>query len=176
MLNLDFKILDSLQWMKNPVTDEIFVFLSKLGDHALIWVILALCFIARKKYRRFGLYLLIALGIGFIIGNLFLKNIIARSRPSWIHDTLPLLIPNPTDYSFPSGHTMHSFIAATMAAILDKRWAVPVLVLAAAIGFSRIYLYVHFLTDVLGGALLGILIGVCMMKFYQRERSIKNEL
>ena len=97
---------------------------------------------------------------GVIVGNVLLKNIIARERPCWINETVNILIPIPQDYSFPSGHTLSSFIAAAIVMHTDKRMGIAAYALASMIAFSRLYLYVHFPTDVLAGALLGIIIGM----------------
>lgn len=168
MLNIDVNILESLQWMKNPVMDKFMVFFSYLGNGAMIWVIIALLFIVRKKYRLFGVFILIGLGVGFLVGNVFLKNIIARPRPSWNNDDIILLITNPSDYSFPSGHTMHSFIVAMMLTLKNWKWGIPAFFLAIAISFSRLYLYVHYPTDVFAGAIIGVFIGTIMAVFYRK--------
>ena len=96
--------------------------------------------------------------MGVLVGNVALKNLIARPRPCWV-ESVPLLIASPTDYSFPSGHTLSSAIAATILTKTDRRFGYAAIPLAALIAFSRLYLYVHWPSDVLAGALLGILIG-----------------
>ena len=103
-----------------------------------------------------GLAMALAIAGGYVTGNLFLKNVIARSRPCWIEPQVPLLVPVPRDYSFPSGHTLVSFEGAVCMWCFDRRWGAPALVLAGLIGFSRMYLFVHFPTDILGGLVLGI--------------------
>lgn len=94
-----------------------------------------------------------------VVGNLILKNLVARSRPFSLNTTVNLLISAPTDYSFPSGHTMASFVAAMILYHTDKRLGIPALMLAFLIAFSRLYLYVHFPSDVIAGALIGAAIG-----------------
>lgn len=170
MTEIDVKILESLQWMKNPVMDKIMISFTALGNSAGIWILIALLIMLNKKYRTFGIYILLGLIVGFFVGNVALKNIIARPRPSWQNDKLILLIANPHDYSFPSGHTMHSFIAATMLVIMNRKWGVFALLLAGVIGFSRLYLYVHYPSDVICGGLIGIAIGVGMMWLYYRKQ------
>ena len=112
-----------------------------------------------KKYRKTGITIGTGLSAGVIIGNVLLKNLIARKRPCWINDTVNMLISIPQDYSFPSGHTLSSFIAATIIMHHDKRMGIAAYVLASMIAFSRLYLYVHFPSDVLAGVLIGIIIG-----------------
>ena len=94
-----------------------------------------------------------------IIGNVLLKNLIARERPCWINETVNMFISIPQDYSFPSGHTLSSFVAATIIIHHDKRLGIAAYVLAFMIAFSRLYLYVHFPSDVLAGVLIGVIIG-----------------
>lgn len=94
-----------------------------------------------------------------VVGNLILKNLVARARPCSLNTTVNLLISAPTDYSFPSGHTTSSFAAAVIWYHADKRFGVPALILAFLIAFSRLYLYVHFPSDVIAGALIGAAIG-----------------
>ena len=105
-----------------------------------------------------------------LIGNLALKNLIARSRPCWINTGVSMLVSVPTDYSFPSGHTLHCFIAATVLMYYDRRLGIPALVMAVLVGFSRLYLYVHFPTDVLAGAALGVGIGIITVMIFETVR------
>ena len=104
--------------------------------------------------------MLVSIVIGAVIGNLILKNLIARDRPCWIDSQVVLLIENPKDYSFPSGHTLVSFEGAVSILLKNKRWGIAALVLACLIACSRLYLFVHFPTDVLFGAALGTVIAV----------------
>ena len=113
-----------------------------------------------KKHRKAGFLVLIGMLLGLIIGNGILKNVVARSRPCWINKDWQMLISIPKDYSFPSGHTQASVIAATILTLYKKKWGIVVIPLTVIIAFSRLYLYVHFPTDVLGGALLGLIIGL----------------
>ena len=102
--------------------------------------------------------------LGLIIGNGLLKNLVARTRPyDLANPVLPkreLLINAPTDYSFPSGHTLASFEAATALYKDHTVYGFAAFVLALLIAFSRIYLQVHYPSDVLGGAILGFLLGL----------------
>lgn len=100
--------------------------------------------------------LLVALALGVLTGNLTLKPLIARPRPCWVDESVRLLIPKPTDYSFPSGHTLSSVIGATVLTKANAKFGLAAIPLAALIAFSRLYLYVHFL----GAAVLGVAIGL----------------
>lgn len=114
-------------------------------------------YIPRKPHTE------ITIGTGLsadvIIGNVLLKNLIAIERPCWINETVNMFISIPQDYSFPSGHTLSSFIVATIIMHHDKRMGIAAYVLASMIAFSRLYLYVHFPSDVLAGVLIGVIIG-----------------
>lgn len=170
---MDFKILYLINNLHNPILDKIMIGLTYLGDAGLFWIILAIILLFIKKTRKCGILMLISMAFGLIIGNGILKNLIARSRPCWIDTGIQLLIKNPTDYSFPSGHTLASFEAATMIFLHNKKLGIISLILAVLIAFSRMYLFVHFPTDILGGAILGILISIIVYKIAQKV--VKNK-
>ena len=152
----EFELLSALQRIHTPWLDRIMVFFTTLANHGELWLFLAFLFLCVPRTRRLGLGMFLSIGLGFITGNLILKNLFARSRPCWIEPQVPLLVPVPRDYSFPSGHTLVSFEGAVCMWCFDRRWGAPALVLAGLIGFSRMYLFVHFPTDILGGLVLGI--------------------
>ncbi|MFQ9514831.1 MAG: phosphatase PAP2 family protein [Eubacterium sp.] len=158
---LDWMILNGIQEIfKCDFMDVIMPQITKLGNAGIIWIAIGLCMLISKKYRRQGFMVLIGLLMGLIIGNGLVKNLVARQRPCWINSDFLLLIPNPKDFSFPSGHTQASVIAATILTMYNRKWGIVVIPLAALIAFSRLYLYVHFPSDVLGGAIMGLIIGV----------------
>ncbi len=132
--------------------------ISALGNGGIIWIVCAVLLIATKKYRRAGILILIGMLTGLLVGNVLLKNIIARPRPCWIEGTYPLLIESPTDFSHPSGHTLSSFIAAFTLRKADTRFGYAAIPTASLIAFSRMYLFVHFPTDILAGIILAYLI------------------
>lgn len=154
-MSWEFTILDALQNLHNPILDKLMTAVSSLGDAGWIWIVLTLFFLCTKKYRSMGILMAVSLILDMIFTNMFLKPMIARQRPCWVNDTVELISRVPKDYSFPSGHTAASFAAATAMYIRNKKIGTAALVLGSLIGFSRLYLYVHFPTDVLGGALLG---------------------
>lgn len=121
-----------------------------------------------KKYRRQGVILLAGLAVGVLVGNVCLKNLIARPRPCWLDDSVMMLISSPTDYSFPSGHTLSSVIGATVLTKTDRRFGWAAIPLAAVIVFSRLYLFVHFPSDILAGAILGVIIGEAVYRIGMR--------
>ena len=111
--NLDWKILEGIRHgLKCGLLDAVMPIITRLGDAGFIWIAAAILLIAIKRYRRYGVMLLCALACGLLIGNAALKHLAARARPCWIRMDVPLLIAQPQDYSFPSGHTLSSVIAA----------------------------------------------------------------
>ncbi len=170
----DFFILDLInKYFSCKALDIIMPAITRLGNAGIIWIILAIICLITKKYRKTGIVLTVGLLLGLLIGNLFMKNVFARLRPFQIKEGVNLLIAAPKDFSFPSGHTLASFISATVLSIRHKKSRVYVIVLAALISFSRLYLYVHFPTDVLGGIVLGVLIGI--LSNYLVEKIAKKQ-
>ena len=164
-MNLDWVILNWIQdTLKCGWMDWLMPKITALGDVGTIWIIIGLVMVCTKKYRKNGLVLLASLLVGVLIGNLWLKYLVARSRPCWLNPEVMLVIPNPTDFSFPSGHTLSSTIAATVLWGTDRKFGIPAAILAALIAFSRIYLYVHFPSDVIVAAAIGLLIGKLMSR------------
>ncbi|MGL4875433.1 MAG: phosphatase PAP2 family protein, partial [Clostridium sp.] len=104
----------------------------------------------------------------FLVGNVFMKNFFMRPRPCWIDSSVNLLISIPTDFSFPSGHSMCSFAAATVLYSMNKKIGIASLILAFLIAFSRLYLFVHYPSDVLVGSIIGILLGIISVKILNK--------
>ncbi len=164
-MNLDWQILHAIQQhLVCPFLDTWMPRITALGNGGLIWILAALGLLCTKKYRRHGVLLLGGLVLGVILGNRLLKHLVARPRPCWLDQSVPLLIANPTDYSFPSGHTLSSVIGATVLTGADRRFGYAAIPLAALIAFSRLYLYVHFPSDILGAVLLGLGIGLLALR------------
>lgn len=157
---LDFAALDRIQaYCRCELLDMLMPKLTLLGEYGALWIVLALILLLRKRTRQSGLALSAGLLGSLLIGNLLLKPLIARPRPCWINESAELLVAAPQDYSFPSGHTLSCFIAATVLLHYDRRLGIPALAIACVVAFSRLYLYVHFPSDVLAGAALGVVIG-----------------
>lgn len=156
----EFQFLYWLQEQRTGWLDWLMPKITALGNTGIFWVLLGIALVCMVRTRRMGLSMLVSIVIGVVIGNLVLKNLIARERPCWIDSQLLLLIENPKDYSFPSGHTLVSFEGAVSILLKNKKWGIAALALAILIAFSRLYLFVHFPTDVLAGAALGTVIAV----------------
>lgn len=159
MLSFELSILDFLQeHLRCAFLDSVVPVFTKLGDAGIVWILLAIGLLAFPKTRRVGLAVACALLLDLLLCNLIVKPIVARERPYTYRD-IQLLIPALKDYSFPSGHTAASFAATSALFFRKNRLWIPALVLSVLLGFSRLYLYVHFPSDVLCGALLGVLAG-----------------
>ena len=148
-VNSELSVLRFLNSLHNPITDKFFVFITHLGDKGIIWILIGLILCFLPKYRRSGITMLLSLLLMLVIGNLTIKPIVARIRPYEYIDGIKLLIEKPSDFSFPSGHTFSSFTAAYSVFLYHKREGVAFLALAFLIAFSRLYLCVHFPSDVL---------------------------
>lgn len=158
----EINFLDFLQTMHQPILDKIMVFFSTIGNSGLFWIILALVLVCFRKTRCMGICMLASMALGFLTGNLIIKPLVARPRPCWINPEVNMIIAVPTDFSFPSGHTLASFAAATACFINNKKAGIIAGIIAVIIGFSRMYLYVHFPTDVIVGMVMGIGAGIIM--------------
>ncbi len=176
MAGTEFDILYFLQSLHTPWLDVFMKEITSLGDHGIFWILTGAVLLCFKKTRIIGFCVILSLAAGFLVGNTFLKNVIARERPCWIDSSVPLLIHNPRDYSFPSGHTLASFEGAVSIWLYHRKWGTAALILAALIGFSRMYLFVHFPTDVLGGLILGVLIALLVHSIVEKGRNSKKNI
>ena len=156
--NLDGEIL--LQIQQHLRTDMLTPFMkivTFLGNGGWFWILCAVVLLAIPKTRKTGYAAVLSLIFGVIVTNLLLKNIVARPRPFAEIEALIPLIAKPTDFSFPSGHTTASFaVALVMLRMLPKKIGIPAVVLAALVAFSRLYLGVHYPTDVLAGFVVAL--------------------
>ena len=184
---LDSGVLDFIQThLRTPFWDAPMRVVSFLGDAGLVWVVLALLLLIIPATRKQGKSVAVALSLSLLVCNIILKPWIGRERP--FDEGVLLLITMPKDFSFPSGHTQASFAAATaLLASPAKGSGIRVstqrvmgtcaLILAAAIGFSRLYLHVHYPTDVLAGLVIGVLLGFlaawCVRKFDTTKKKSK---
>ena len=155
--------LSALNWIQESLHtawgNVLWPVISALGNGGAVWIALALVLLCMKRTRRLGACVALALLLDLLSCNLILKPLVGRLRPFEVEPTLVPLIKLPTDASFPSGHTAASFAAVSALFFGKSRLYIPALVLACAIAFSRLYLLVHFPTDVLCGAVLGIACG-----------------
>lgn len=161
----DMSILRGLyhNW-SNEFLNQVMPIITKLGDNGILWIVIAVVLLIPKKTRKTGAAMGVAMLLGLIIGNGIIKNLVMRPRPFNTIGTAVLkqnlLIDPPTDWSFPSGHTLSSFAAATAICKDHAVLGCAAFVMAILIAFSRLYLQVHYPSDVLAGALLGFLLGL----------------
>ena len=164
--NFDCAVFQLVEKLWNPVLDAIMVFITHLGDDGIFWIALGLILCVFKKTRKLGVLVILGLGIASCINNLVLKQIFERPRPfnfdGWPGEFIyPNLVERPHSFSFPSGHTSSSLGAATPLLIkANKKFGIPIFILALLVGFSRVYIHVHYPTDVIVGTIVGIIGGI----------------
>lgn len=161
MAELEFAILDFIQnHLRTPVGDAVIPWITRLGNGGILWVAIGLLLLIPQKHRRTGVLVLAALAIEYLLCNVWLKNAVAAPRPCDLNQSVQLLIARPGDYSFPSGHTGASFAAVTALRLGREKYWYLALIPALLIAFSRMYLYVHFPSDILGGIPVGCISGL----------------
>lgn len=171
---MEIEILNLIQHLRTPFLDDAMRLVTSLGNFSIAWVMLALVLIFIPKTRKIGLVVMAAVILDSVLCNVILKNIFVRPRPCDVNTAINLLIPRPSGYSFPSGHTSASFAAVAALYFSGERriWKAA-LALAILIAFSRMYLYVHYPTDVLGGIICGIICGCaswwCIRRFSPKK-------
>ena len=164
---LDFNILFWIQnLIRNDVFDVIIPFYTSLGEDGIIWIAFGLILLIPKKYRKTGIMVLAALLVMLVVNNIVLKNLIARPRPCWTYPEMVQLVHNPSSYSFPSGHTTSACAVAFTVFSQHKKLGKVIIVMAAIMAFTRLYVFVHFPTDIYGGILVAAAITtfVCFME------------
>ena len=160
--SFDLPILDWIAAnLKCGLLDFLMPLITVLGDAGIFWILCSVVLILIPKYRKTGLSMGISLLIGLLVCNVTLKPLVGRIRPydyqlQHFQKEIILLVEGLHDYSFPSGHTIASFEAATALLIGNKKLGIPAMGLAVLIAFSRLYLYVHYPPDVLASVILGI--------------------
>lgn len=174
MTAIELSVLHFFQDIQMPILNEIMIFVSWINDVGLVWIFLGIGLAVFKKTRHIGIALLISLCLAALVGNLVIKPLIARDRPFITDETLILLIDAPSSFSFPSGHTITSFAAASSIFFFSKKWGSIALVLASLIGFSRIYLTVHYPTDVFAGVVLGASISYLVYSLMKKSKLYKR--
>lgn len=181
---MELNILYQIQSIRSDFLDSVMVavFNNIVGSIGEIWIILGIILLLIPKTRKTGICVLISYGLAYFIGDIILKDLIARPRPCAIDETIELIIKRPTSFSCPSVHSMLAFASASAVFRFHKKAGIAVLVFAALVGLSRLYFFVHFPTDVLFGAILGFAIGtaICFIakkidrKYLTKQRKAAN--
>ena len=182
---IDFTILNWIQeHLKCDILDKVMPVFTSIGNKGALFILMAVVLLCISKYRKWGASLACSLFLGFLFGNLLIKNIVARVRPYDQAVNITLLIDKLKDYSFPSGHTMAAFEFFTVLCMMPikKRYKILAGIVAFTMAFSRLYLQVHFPSDVLGGMLLGTLFGVMgvrivdmLMEEHKKKDTVKSD-
>ena len=163
---MEIHILDMIQNLRTPIGDVVVPLITRLGDAGIVWIILTVLLLIIPKTRKTGVIMMAALLVDVLLCNVLIKNLVARTRPFDVNTAVQLLVAKPRDYSFPSGHTAASFASVTALYLAgEKKMWKAALVLAVLIALSRLYLYVHYPTDVLGGVLAGAISGYLGYRF-----------
>jgi len=157
-----------LDWIQNTLRcdflDALVPMITKLNDNGEVWILLAVVLVCMKKYRRAGLSVGAGLGLNLLVCNQIMKPLFGRIRPFMVNTAVDLLVKAPSSGAFPSGHTASSFaVVGALWAAKSPLWK-PAAVLASLIALSRLYLYVHWPTDILGGIVVGWVCGVLAAK------------
>ena len=177
LLRLDGELLLSIQSLHQPWLDPVVSLYTMLGDAGLMWIALSLAMLIWKPTRRAGGTALLALVLGLLVTNITIKPLVERARP-WLDWPIVPLVTEGDPNSFPSGHTCAAFAAGlSWARALPWRWGRAAAVIAAVcMGLSRLYVGVHYPTDVLVGAVIGALCAWVAWKAYQIYEDRRNSV
>ena len=184
-VSFDLPVLEWIQAnLQCAFLDFIMPIITVFGDAGIFWMAWAAVLLLIPRYRKIGIGMFLALLMGLIVCNLTLKPLVGRMRPydfqinvlkkTWDQLLLggKLLVETPHDFSFPSGHTIASFEAAIVILLGNKKMGIPAMILAVLIAFSRMYLYVHYPTDVIFSILLGA--GFAFLGYYLSGRIMEK--
>lgn len=170
---MELQILHMIQELHQEWLSAVMIFFSTIGNAGICWIVLCLVLLCIPKTRKCALTMAVSMLITVILGNEVIKKLVARPRPCTVDTSVSLLIPFPSQYSFPSGHTSNGFSAAVSIFLFYRRPGILALVIAGVIAFSRMYLFVHYPTDILGGLILGtvdaVLVYICLRKWEKRK-------
>jgi undecaprenyl-diphosphatase len=162
--------------MRRPIMDKIMTFITALGNGGTLWIAIALYLIFYRGYKLTGIAVLMTLIVSTIFGEGIVKHVVRRVRPCNCKNNVQLLISKPISYSFPSGHTFSSFAVAGVLSAQFSEYKMIFLLIASLIAFSRLYLCVHYPTDIISGAVFGLLCAKLMILFFNCDYFQTNML
>ncbi len=158
--------------IRTDILDIVMAFISNINNAGMLAIAAIIILIVVKRYRAVGFTAMISLISEFVVVNVFTKNIVARTRPYIVNDALEVLGKLPSDYSFPSGHTGSAFaVAIVMFFCMPAKYGVPSIIVAVLMGISRLYNGVHYPTDVLAGAVIGLITGYGAFKYIYKVKA-----
>lgn len=168
LINVDNNILIFLQeYVRNSILNALLIPFTLSNNTGIICILLVAIFIYFKNFRKVGILMGISLILEFVLTNLIIKNWVARIRPYEVIDGLTLLVGKAHDYSFPSGHTGSAFaLAVVIFMVMERKYGIIALALASLMGFSRLYVGIHYPSDVLGGIILGVITSIIAVKCF----------
>lgn len=171
--------LSILLWIQSHlrcgILDFILPTISTMANAGILWIVIAIVLFFIPKTRNLGLCMALCLAIEYLCNDLILKPLVQRPRPFIVYPGLvELIVSAPHGFSFPSGHTSAAFAATTSLFCNKSNLRIPALLLCLTIAFSRIYLFVHFPTDILGGAIVGIFAGIVGSTLFRRIIASRN--
>lgn len=173
IINIDLNIMNFIKvYLKCSFLDFLMPIVSELGNNGFIWITMSVFLIFNKKYRHIGIIMLTTIFMAVILGEGIIKHLVQRPRPSNFIDASNLLIKVPDSYSFPSGHTTMAFGSVFVFSKYFKKYKLYFFAFASIIGFSRIYLSVHYPSDVIGGVILGFISYELVIYLYHRYYKI----
>ena len=163
---IDKKVINYVTDWQKPLLSKVFLPFTKLGSLGIIWLLISIPMLINESMRKTGIKVVISVAITGFLGEVFIKNIAKRKRPSKYIETQDMLIRKPVTYSFPSGHTSSSVACALVISSSYPIAIIPVSVLAFLVSFSRLYFKVHYPTDILAGALLGVICAAFIINYF----------
>ncbi|MBR4622031.1 MAG: phosphatase PAP2 family protein [Ruminococcus sp.] len=173
----DLSVLRTIAEIRNDALTVFFKIITFIGDYGIFWIAVCFTLLLIPKTKRIGIYATCSLSLQLILGVVILKNIFDRDRPFIVDPTIDTIIKHPSDASFPSGHSSSSAATALSVFFQNKKLGTPLLILAVLIMFSRLYFEVHYLTDVIGGAVLGTAVAIFVyfaLNRLEERHKIKN--
>lgn len=156
--------------VRNPILNALLIPFTLSNNAGIMCFVIIAIFLYFKKLRKVGILMSISLILEFVLNNLIIKNWVARIRPYEAIEGLKLIVGKATDYSFPSGHTGSAFaLAVVVLMVMKRKYGIIALILAFLMGLSRLYVGIHYPSDVLGGLVLGVITSVLSVKCFKKK-------
>lgn len=173
--SIDNAVVSFMQSIQNSFLNFIFDIFTVISEKGLVWIALGIFLVAFRRTRKIGIYYALSLAVAFSLSELVIKDLVCRERPFIQDESLKLLISPPSGYSFPSSHSASSFASAAALFLHNRKYGLIALIAAFLIALSRVYFTVHYLTDILGGALLGALVAIIVYAALKRPENRRKQ-